>query len=108
MEYQIIEASEAPLEVQEWLDEKKGEEKYTIINSDVNTYLVVTMGEKSTGGYDIEVSEIIETEEKIIIKVKYLAPSKDHFTIQAITYPYIIVKMNLITKEIEVLIEKDN
>ncbi|MFB9076420.1 protease complex subunit PrcB family protein [Flavobacterium procerum] len=57
-------------------------------------YVILNMGEKNTSGYSIEVVNVEETDKNIIITVKENNPSPDAMTMQMISYPYTVVKIN--------------
>jgi hypothetical protein len=57
-------------------------------------YVILNMGEKSTGGYSIGVEKVEETDKNIIITVKEKSPATDGMVMQVITYPYTVVKVN--------------
>jgi hypothetical protein len=61
---------------------------------DKTNYIVLNMGEKSTGGYSIGVEKVEETDKNIIITIKETAPAPDSMVMQMITYPYAVVKIN--------------
>lgn len=65
-------------------------------NSDTNTsnYVILNMGEKNTSGYSIEVVKVEETDKNVVITVKENSPSPDAMTMQVISYPYTVVKVN--------------
>lgn len=65
-------------------------------NSDTNAsnYVILNMGEKNTSGYSIDVVNVEETDKNIIITVKENSPSPDAMTMQVISYPYTVVKIN--------------
>ena len=70
--------------------------KRKIKDEDVKTsnFVILNMGEKSSGGYSISVENVEETADKIIITVKESEPEPGSMVTQAITYPYAIVKIN--------------
>jgi hypothetical protein len=63
---------------------------------DINNsnYVILNMGEKSTGGYSIGVEKVEETDKNIIITVKENVPDKDAMVMQVISYPYTVVKIH--------------
>jgi hypothetical protein len=63
---------------------------------DINNsnFVILNMGEKNTGGYSIGVEKVEETDKNIIITVKEKSPAPDAMTMQVITYPYTVVKVN--------------
>jgi hypothetical protein len=70
--------------------------KEKIGSNDVQTsnFVVLNMGEKPTGGYQIGVESVVETDKNIIITVKETAPDPNAMVTQVITYPYSIVRIN--------------
>ena len=59
-----------------------------------SNFLILNMGEKTSGGYSITVDSVTETPDKILVKVKENEPEPGSMTTQAMTYPYAIVKIN--------------
>jgi hypothetical protein len=57
-----------------------------------SNFVLLHMGEKNTGGYRLDVEEVIETEDQIIMKVKEIVPTGMVTT--AITYPLTVVRIN--------------
>jgi hypothetical protein len=70
--------------------------KNRVKNTDIETanFVVLNMGEKSTIGYRIEIQSVVETDKNIIITTKEIPPIPGSITIQQISTPYYIVKIN--------------
>lgn len=51
-------------------------------------YILVTYGEKSTGGYDVNITDIRDTPEALVVKVQFVDPPPGQPVTQALTYPY--------------------
>ena len=65
------------------------------------TIIAVFMGEFNTGGYEIEIKEVINTPQCEIVKVEKTYPSYSGAILTfAFSQPYHIVKMNKVDKEI--------
>lgn len=64
--------------------------------NDINTsnFILLNMGEKTTGGYSIEVVNVEELSDKIIVTVKENTPKSGENVTDAITNPYTVVKIN--------------
>ncbi len=64
--------------------------------NDINTsnFIVLNMGEKTTGGYSIEVVKVEELSDKIVVTVKENKPTTGDNVTDAITNPYTVVKIN--------------
>lgn len=70
--------------------------KNKIHQEDVQTsnFIVLNMGEKASGGYQIGVESAIETDKNIIITIQETLPEPGTIITQAITTPYCVVKIN--------------
>lgn len=64
-------------------------------------FLILNMGEKTSGGYSITVDHIEETPTKIIVTVKEQEPKSGEMVTTVMTNPYCVVKINS-KKEIEI------
>ena len=63
-----------------------------------STIIAVFMGECSTGGYEIEVQEIIDTGPSVVVKVEKTYPGKRCIVIEVLSQPYHMVKVDKIDK----------
>ena len=70
--------------------------KNKISSSDVQTanFVVLNMGEKTTGGYKIGIENVVETDKNIIITVKETIPEPGGMVTQVFTNPYCVVRIN--------------
>ncbi|MBE0393543.1 protease complex subunit PrcB family protein [Flavobacterium sp. PL002] len=70
--------------------------KNKIAESDLTkaNFLILNMGEKNTGGYAINVDNVVETDKNIIVTVKETVPESGAMVSQSIVYPYCVVKIN--------------
>ncbi len=60
---------------------------------DNNLYMLISAGEKPTGGYYLEDLTVEGKENEIEVNVRLHAPGIDEMVIQALTYPHILVYM---------------
>ena len=58
-----------------------------------SNFIVLNMGEKTTGGYQIGVESAVETDKNIILTIKETVPEPNAMVSQVITYPYCIVRI---------------
>ncbi len=70
--------------------------KNKIKETDIQTsnFIVLNMGEKTTGGYSIGIDTVLETDNNIIITVKETAPDAGSMVTQAFTNPFCVIKIN--------------
>ena len=65
-----------------------------------STVIAVFLGTRSTGGYTIEIKDIVETDDEVMVYVEETSPGPGENVIMAVTQPYHIVKTKKITKEV--------
>ncbi|MFV8340036.1 protease complex subunit PrcB family protein [Flavobacterium sp. LB3P21] len=70
--------------------------KNKISPNDVQTsnFLVLNMGEKTSGGYSIGIDTVVETDKNIVITIKETSPEPGSMVTQAFTNPFCVVKIN--------------
>jgi hypothetical protein len=70
--------------------------KRKVKSNDINTcnFLILNLGEKTTGGYAVAIESAVETEKNIILTVKEVAPKSGALVTDAFTNPFCIVKIN--------------
>ena len=57
-------------------------------------FILVNLGEKNNGGYDIEVESVVEEADKIVVSIKEIEPKKGSNVTMALTNPYAVIKIN--------------
>ncbi len=64
--------------------------------NDIKTanFILVNLGEKSNGGYGVEVESIVEEADKVVVNIKEVEPKKGSNVTMAITNPYAVIKIN--------------
>ena len=83
-----------PNEIKMLQNDKQLKNKITAIDVQRSNFVILNMGEKSTGGYSVAVESVQETEKNIIINVKESSPELGTMVSQVITYPFCVVKIN--------------
>jgi len=70
--------------------------KNKIKTDDIQTsnFIILNMGEKLTGGFEIGVENVIETDKNIIVTVKEKSPGPNAIVSQVISNPYCVVRIN--------------
>lgn len=100
LEFTVVEDEDIPAELKVIIEEKKVKPfKLSFSNKDY-LYIVMGYGEKPTGGYSIKVDDLYLTKNAIYFNTSLLGPPKDEVVTQAITYPYIVVKIEYIDKSV--------
>jgi hypothetical protein len=83
-----------PNEIKMLLNDKQLKNKITAIEVQNSNFVILNMGEKSTGGYSIAIESVQETEKNIILNVQESSPEPGTMVTQGITYPFCVVKIN--------------
>lgn len=113
LEYETLDASELKdNDVQTWYEENYKKEGISSLDIDQYKYVLVSAGEKPTGGYSVEITSIEGKEEKIVVDAKLNVPSKGEMVTEALSYPNVIVKIdkdnrNVVIGEFDIT-EEDN
>jgi len=79
----------------------RGIRNETDIDFEESTVLAVVLGVRPTGGYSIEIEEIIEKEDKLVIKAIETRPGESCRVTMAQTYPYHVVSVEKMDEEPE-------
>jgi hypothetical protein len=70
--------------------------KNKIGSNDIQTanFVILNMGQKTTGGYKIGIENVVETDKNIIITIKETIPEPGGMVTQAFTNPFCVVRIN--------------
>ena len=101
LEFTVVAEEEQPEALLEVIEQKKASPFQISYTLGEDLYLAVGYGEQQTGGYSITVDELYETENNIVIDTTLLGPGAEEKVIQSITYPYIVIKTELIDKDVD-------
>ncbi|MBU0942467.1 MAG: protease complex subunit PrcB family protein [Bacteroidetes bacterium] len=83
-----------PNEIKMLQNDETLNKKISVNDVQNSNFVILNMGEKSTGGYSIGIESVVETDKNIVIKVKETVPKEGAMVTQAITYPFCVVKIN--------------
>lgn len=100
IEFTVVPNENIPQELQSLIENKKKEEFVVSYGDKENLYIAIGYGEQPTGGYSIQVKELYETKNNIYIDTEFVGPSKTEDISQSNSYPYIVVQMEYIDKQI--------
>ena len=100
IEFTVVDEENIPEELEEMIDERE-EKPFKLTYADNGSlYIAVGYGEQTTSGYSIEVKELYETENAIYIHTNLIGPAKDEKIVERKTYPYLVVKLEFIDKNV--------
>lgn len=81
-----------PAEISRYLEANKEKETQQALNVNNKTYLVLTMGQKPSAGYGIELKDLSLKDGSLKASVKYIQPAKDAIVATVITYPTLVIE----------------
>ncbi len=85
---EVIMPDQLPAEVEEWIEESMQDFAAQTYRLEGVLYLLVTYGEKPTGGYGVEITDIAMQDEQVVVTAEFTEPAEDEMVTQALTYPY--------------------
>ena len=86
--------AQLPPEIQKWYQEKFKTLALHSYTLNGERYLLLSAGEKRTGGYEIRDLMLTGTEKEIEVKAGLKAPAQDEIVAMALTYPHVLVKIH--------------
>lgn len=93
--FKKITLEETPERIQKWVEENQSTEQKKVFIVDGKTYVIVLLGEKPTGGYGVEITQIADNGGGVIsVAHKVTEPEEGGMVTQVITYPLAIAEMD--------------
>lgn len=77
-----------PGEIEEWIENSRDIKLSQAREYEGTLYLLATYGKKETKGYDVEITEVIEEDEELQVKVNYMEPTEEEEIPTDPYYPY--------------------
>lgn len=100
LEFTVLDKLSVPDEFQALIEEKK-EKPFRLTYADAEElYIAEGYGAQLKTGYSVEVTELYETENTIFIHTNLLGPGNEEETKEITTFPYVVVKLKLIDKNV--------
>lgn len=100
LEFTVLDKLSVPDEFQTLIEEKK-EKPFRLTYADAEElYIAEGYGAQLKTGYSVEVTELYETENAIFIHTNLLGSGKEEETKEITTFPYVVVKLKLIDKNV--------
>ena len=100
IDFTVIKEEDIPEELKTMINEKETTPFKLTYGDQGALYIAQGYGEQSTSGYSIEVKECYETKNAIYLHTNLIGRSKEEKIVEAKTYPYIVIKMEFIDKNV--------
>lgn len=91
--FESIDLEETTSDIESWVSlslDKQTTKKRTFAGK---THILITLGEKNSGGYDIQVRNVKQYYDKIVVNYDIITPDKGIPVIDVFTYPYEIIAL---------------
>lgn len=102
IDFTVVEQRKLPEELWKIIEENKENEIRMTYEDGEELYLVRGYGVQKTGGYSIAVEECTEDEKTVWFGTKLLGPPGDAEYAKEPSYPYLVVKMEMRDKEVQI------
>ena len=100
IDFTVVNEEDIPEELMDMIKEKETTPMKLTYADGGALYIVEGYGEQSTSGYSIEVEECFETKNAIYLHTNLIGPTNDEKIVEKATYPYIVIKMEFIDKNV--------
>ncbi len=100
IDFTVVEKEDIPEELAAMIAEKETQVFKLTYADQGALYVAEGYGKQPTSGYSIEVKECYETDNAIYVRTNLIGPAKDEKIVDTDTYPYIVIKMEFIDKNI--------
>lgn len=98
LQFRQLDPQQAPAAVRQWVENSRHQESAASRTVGQKTYLLVTRGEKPTGGYGVAITRVEDRGREVLVTVHYTEPSG--MVTQALTYPLILVEIPKVDKPV--------
>jgi len=100
IEFTVTEEENIPKEFMEIIKENEKKPFKLTYADKGELYIAEGYGQQPTTGYSIEVKECFETKNAVYVQTNLIGPSSGEKIVETATYPYIVIKMELIDKNV--------
>lgn len=100
IDFTVVKEEDIPEELMAKIKEKETTPLKLTFADQGALYIAEGYGEQPTSGYSIEVKECFETKNAVYLHTNLIGPSKEEQIVEKATYPYIVIKMELIDKNV--------
>ncbi|BCN28783.1 protease complex subunit PrcB family protein [Anaeromicropila herbilytica] len=100
LEFTVVQDADVPEELMKIIEQKK-EQPFEFSYTDSEyLYIAIGYGQQNTGGYSITVDDLFLTKNAIYVDTTLMGPKKNEVVTQALTYPYIVIKLERMDKSV--------
>ena len=101
LEYEIVSGKDVPQKVHERIFHKQTERFGFTYRDGDSQYIAFGFGTMPTGGYSIQIEAVKDTETKVIVAARLIAPKPEDVIRDKESYPSMILKVSGIQKNVQ-------
>lgn len=96
LDFTVVAGTDIPPELQELIDDRCNDAFELTYSDGSCLYIVKGYGTQQTDGYNIAITDFYESKDGLVFATELTGPKKSEDTSQTETYPYIVIKTELI------------
>lgn len=100
LDFTVLSEEKIPQELKTIIEERKAQEFKLTYSDKENLFIVIGYGEQQTGGYSIAVNELYLTDNAVYVSTSLLGPDAEEKGKQQASYPYIVIKTELVDETV--------
>jgi len=100
LDYHVAAEEEIPEELKTMIEEKKSADFKMTYETTEHLYIIRGYGERETGGYSIQVSELYLSSNAVFFKSSLIGPHKGENPAKSPSFPYIVVQTEKVDKNV--------
>ncbi len=100
LEFTVLDKEDVPQEMKQMIEEEKAEPFRLTYTDQGSLYIAEGYGAQLTTGYSVEVTGMYEAEDEIRIHTSLLGPEKGEEIKEITTFPYVVVQLGAIDKNV--------
>lgn len=100
LEFVVTDKDDVPEEFRVLIEENRDTPVKMTYADRGKLYIAEGYGPQPTSGYSVEVEAVYETRDAVYIHTNLLGPEKGEETKEVTTYPYVVIQMEYIEKDV--------
>lgn len=100
LDFTVVNPEDISEELMTHIEERKTEAFTLIYKDGENMFLIIGYGQQSGGGYSIKVNDLYLGETSVCVNTSLEGPETGEKTDQAVSFPYIVLKIELIERPV--------
>jgi hypothetical protein len=105
IDFEVVDPYSADAEIADWYEKFMQEKGIHRLDLGEFTYILVSDGERSSGGYVLEIKAVSADPDTLKVEAVLTSPGADDMTITVITYPSALIRIQHDTRALDLVLE---